>query len=92
MQDEMSENGSSTVVAANRHMDAREIDQFSEGGLSEMASAPFFDHLLTCARCRALVEKADAYVAAMRAAARELRKDSRPPTPRAKPPSVRQHH
>ncbi|HMD71556.1 MAG TPA: hypothetical protein VKF41_09445 [Bryobacteraceae bacterium] len=55
------------------HMDAEEIESYSLGSLSEGEAAPFHEHLLICGQCRKKVEASDAYVAAMRGAARLIR-------------------
>jgi len=66
-------------------MDEEEIERYSLGGLSAEESAPFDEHLLICERCRAEVEASDAFVAAMRGAARRLRQDPGLAKPAKKP-------
>jgi anti-sigma factor RsiW len=56
-----------------RHMDAGEIEAYSLGDLSDREAAPFDEHLLICDLCRTKVEASDAYIAAMRGAARLIR-------------------
>jgi hypothetical protein len=55
-------------------MTQRQVERFCLGNLSEARSAPYFDHLLICARCRSLVKKQDTYIAAMRKATAKLRR------------------
>ena len=57
----------------NRHMDAEEIEAYSLGDLAEPEAAWFDEHLLICDLCRTKVEASDAYIAAMRGAARLIR-------------------
>jgi len=54
-------------------MDAEEIEGYSLGTLSAEDEAEFDEHLLICERCRDNVEASDAYVAAIRGAARLFR-------------------
>jgi len=68
-----------------RHMNAEEIEKYSLGGLSEEQAAPFDEHLLLCEVCRKSVEASDAYVAAMRGAARQVRQRDMPAKPGRKP-------
>jgi hypothetical protein len=44
------------------------------GAMSEEEAAPWEEHLLGCEGCRREVARSDAFTAAMRAAAEELRK------------------
>jgi anti-sigma factor RsiW len=61
-------------VIGTRHMNPDEIEKYSMGTFSATEAAPFEEHLLVCEVCRAHVEASDAYVAAMRAAAKETRR------------------
>jgi anti-sigma factor RsiW len=65
--------GKAMEETRTRHMDAEEIETYSLGGLSERDAASFDEHLLICDQCRTNVEASDAYVAAMRDAARQIR-------------------
>jgi anti-sigma factor RsiW len=73
----MGENGDGRCiqvnVIGNRHMDPDEIERYSLGDLSEEKAAAFDEHLLLCGACRTNVEVWDAYVAAMRGAASQIR-------------------
>jgi anti-sigma factor RsiW len=68
----------------SRHMNPDEIEKYSMGTLSEAEAAPFDEHLLVCEKCRTLVEASDAYVAAMRAAAKRTRQRAGEVKPRSR--------
>ena len=54
------------------HPDPDQIENYDH--LAETELGLMEEHLLTCASCRQLLEDADSYIAAMRAAAAELRR------------------
>lgn len=70
-----------------RHMNAAEIEKYSLGDFPVEEAAGFDEHLLICELCRQSVEASDAYVAAMRGAARQIRQTGKPATPGRKPES-----
>ncbi len=49
-------------------------EAYAMDSLPEADAEAFNEHLLICSRCRDAVERADEYVRAMRAAARQVRK------------------
>lgn len=66
----------------NRHMNPDEIEKYSMGKLSKTETAPVDEHLLVCEKCRTQVEASDAFVAAMRAAAKQIGKGAGKTKPR----------
>lgn len=58
----------------HKHLGGEEAERYSLGAMSEEEVAHWEEHLLVCEECQREVAKSDAYVAAMRAAAEELRK------------------
>jgi anti-sigma-K factor RskA len=68
----------------DRHLDEEAAEKYSLGILSARKVAEIEEHLLICEPCRQAVAASDAYVAAMRKAAAELRKAAKTKTgPRA---------
>ncbi|HEY1341965.1 MAG TPA: zf-HC2 domain-containing protein [Bryobacteraceae bacterium] len=55
------------------HIDAQDLEQYAMGHAPEETAARIEEHLLVCEACRAQLAQTDAYVAAMRKAAAELR-------------------
>jgi hypothetical protein len=72
-------------MTTHRHLNSEEIELYSRGTVSEVESASFEEHLLLCERCRQLVEESDTYVAAIRAAAKQLEPadDTKPKPPQS---------
>jgi hypothetical protein len=70
------------VMATDQHLDEEASEKYSLGQMSARGTAEVEKHLLICEPCRQSVASSDAYVAAMRAAATELRKAERKPTNR----------
>ena len=60
-----------------RHMDDEQIESYSMGHMTEEESARFEEHLLVCGSCQKRVSEADAFVAAMSAAALALQREPR---------------
>ena len=58
-----------------RHLDEEAAEKYSLGHLSSKRTAEIEMHVLVCDLCRQAVADADAYVAAMRHAAAEVRKE-----------------
>lgn len=56
------------------HLREEEIERYSLSEMSEEELARWGEHLLICDSCRRQVAASDAYVAAMRSAAAELRR------------------
>lgn len=56
----------------HNHLDADDAENYCLGRLPVAEVEPAEEHLLVCESCRHLVEEADAYVAAMRAAVEAL--------------------
>ena len=56
------------------HLGGEEIERYSLGEMSEEELARWEEHLLICDSCQRQVAASDAYVAAMRSAAAELRR------------------
>jgi anti-sigma factor RsiW len=61
---------------SNQHLGGEDAEKYSLGEMSEQELARCEEHLLICDPCRRQVEESDAYVAAMREAAGQLRKGS----------------
>jgi hypothetical protein len=60
-----------------KHLGGEEAERYSLGAMSEEEVARWEEHLLVCEPCRREVAASDAYVAAMRTAAKELRKGTK---------------
>ena len=60
-----------------KHLGGEEAERYALGAMSEEEVAPWEEHLLVCEPCRREVAASDAYVAAMRKAAEELRKGTK---------------
>jgi anti-sigma factor RsiW len=60
-----------------KHLNGEEAERYSLGAMSEEEAAHWEEHLLVCETCRREVAASDAYVAAMRAAAKKLRKGTK---------------
>jgi anti-sigma factor RsiW len=56
----------------NRHASDETLEQYSVGSLEESAAENLEEHLLVCPECQRRLEETDAFVAAMRGAARSL--------------------
>jgi anti-sigma-K factor RskA len=63
----------------DRHLDEEAAEQYSLSNLSARKVAEIEEHLLICEPCRQAVAASDAYVAAMRKAAAQLRQDEQKP-------------
>ena len=59
----------------HKHLGEEEAERYALGEMSEDKASHWEEHLLTCEPCRREVAAADAYVAAMRKAAAQLRRD-----------------
>jgi anti-sigma factor RsiW len=59
---------------SDRHFDEEASERYSMGTLSGEEAEQIEEHLLVCEACRRRVAESDAYVAAMRRAAAELRR------------------
>ena len=57
-----------------KHLGGEDAERYSLGAMSEEVVAHWEEHLLVCETCRREIAQSDAYVAAMRQAAEELRK------------------
>jgi len=57
-----------------RHIDDDEMERYSMGDAPQDRAALIEEHLLICEGCRQRAAESDAYVAAMRQAAAELRR------------------
>ena len=55
------------------HIEAEDLERYSMGHAPEEAAARIEEHLLGCESCRVQLAETDAYVAAVRKAAAELR-------------------
>jgi hypothetical protein len=56
-----------------RHPDDEQMESYSAGSLPEEARGPFEEHLLLCDLCQDRLTESDAYVAAIKEAARRLK-------------------
>jgi hypothetical protein len=65
----------------NRHVGEADLESYSMRALSQDASARVEEHLLICETCRGRLVEADAYVAAMKDATRDLPHQERAPEP-----------
>lgn len=62
-----------------KHLGREDAERFTLGAMSEEEVAHWEEHLLVCEPCRREVTESNAYVAAMRQAAAELRKGHKGP-------------
>jgi hypothetical protein len=67
------------LPAKNQHVGEADLDSYSMHALSQEASARLEEHLLICETCRGRLVEADAYVAAMKDAARDFPRQERAP-------------
>jgi len=67
------------LTAYGQHASEDALEQFVLGGLEQQEVASLEEHLLVCSTCQARLEETEAFVTALRSAARKLR---------AEPPSV----
>jgi anti-sigma factor RsiW len=65
------------AISLGPHLDAETTEKYSLEQLSAGKTAEIEKHLLICEPCQAAVAAFDAYVAAMREAAAEVRKTER---------------
>ena len=70
-------NWSLTSEMATHHMADHDLEAYSLGHLSAVASAPLEEHLLGCAGCLGRLAGWDEYIGAMRSAGRALLASSR---------------
>ena len=61
------------------HVDGETLEKYSMGSVTAKTSVRVEEHLLICEQCRQTLTEAEAYVAAMRQAAKTLRRDGRKP-------------
>jgi len=60
------------IMIRDGHLNPEKIERYSLGLMEEVDAATIDEHLLMCEKCRSLVEDTDAYIAAIRAAARQI--------------------
>ena len=59
-----------------KHLDAETAERYLMGDCNEQEAEMLEEHLLVCGRCRARIARDDRYLAAMTAAAEEIRHDT----------------
>jgi anti-sigma factor RsiW len=62
------------AAKSDGHFDEEAFERYSMGTLSGEEAEQIEEHLLICEACRGRVAESDAYVAAMRRAAKKLRR------------------